>query len=161
MSEHVVTHEPRKLGLLGKALVALMVVLTGGLGIGTGVAVRQQRMQRDETKTRLSKLALGLRLSDYPRPRSSSGTGQERLRAVRYSTFMTRPTAVLESFESGATALDAWGNPIYYRCPGPTHKNGWDLISCGPNGVFEEGGGDDIVVGEDLPGEITAIESGR
>src|SRR5207237_599182 len=49
---------------------------------------------------------------------------------------------------------DAWGNPIYYRCPGPIHKNGWDLISCGPNGVYEEGQGDDIVVGEDLPGGL-------
>ncbi len=54
---------------------------------------------------------------------------------------------------------DAWGNPLYYRCPGPIHKNGWDLISCGPNGVYEEGGGDDIVVGEDLPGGIAAISS--
>jgi len=33
------------------------------------------------------------------------------------------------------------------------------LISCGPNGVFEEGGGDDIVVGQDLPGGLAAISS--
>ena len=27
------------------------------------------------------------------------------------------------------------------------------MISCGPNGIDEEGQGDDIVVGEDLPPE--------
>ncbi len=54
---------------------------------------------------------------------------------------------------------DAWGNPIYYLCPGAIHKNGWDLISCGPNGIYEQGQGDDIVVGEDLPGGLASLAS--
>src|SRR5579871_3494387 len=48
------------------------------------------------------------------------------------------------------TPRDVWDHPIYYRCPGPVHKDGFDFISCGPNGIYEEGQGDDIVVGEDL-----------
>ncbi|MBI3724079.1 type II secretion system protein GspG [bacterium] len=69
-------------------------------------------------------------------------------------------TTQLRRFMHGGVAVDAWGNPIYYRCPGPVHKHGFDLISCGPNGVHEEGQGDDILVGEDLPGGLASIESG-
>jgi type II secretory pathway pseudopilin PulG len=46
--------------------------------------------------------------------------------------------------------LDAWGNPIRYRSPGPIHRHGWDLYSVGPNGIDERGQGDDIIVGEDV-----------
>jgi hypothetical protein len=45
---------------------------------------------------------------------------------------------------------DAWGRPLLYRCPGPVHKRGWDMYSVGPNGVDEQGQGDDILVGEDM-----------
>ncbi len=44
--------------------------------------------------------------------------------------------------------LDAWEAPLVYRSPGPVHRNGWDLYSVGPNGVDEQGKGDDILVGE-------------
>jgi hypothetical protein len=47
--------------------------------------------------------------------------------------------------------LDAWGAPIHFRAqPGPVHKHGWDLWSDGPNGIDEQGRGDDILLGEDL-----------
>jgi len=49
--------------------------------------------------------------------------------------------------------LDGWGNPIRYRCPGPIHKHGWDLWSCGPNGRDDHGTFDDILVGEDIAPE--------
>ena len=38
--------------------------------------------------------------------------------------------------------LDPWRNPYQYRCPGQHDKDGYDLISCGPDGI--EGGADDI-----------------
>jgi len=37
---------------------------------------------------------------------------------------------------------DPWGNPYQYRCPGQHDRDGYDLVSCGPDEV--EGGGDDI-----------------
>lgn len=37
---------------------------------------------------------------------------------------------------------DPWGNTYSYRSPGQRDKEGYDLISYGPDGV--EGGGDDI-----------------
>jgi general secretion pathway protein G len=38
--------------------------------------------------------------------------------------------------------LDPWRNQYVYRCPGQHDKDGYDLISYGPDGV--EGGADDI-----------------
>ncbi len=52
---------------------------------------------------------------------------------------------------------DAWGNPVLYRFPGPVHRHGWDLWSVGPNGVDENGSGDDILIGED----VADVGSGR
>jgi hypothetical protein len=46
--------------------------------------------------------------------------------------------------------VDGWGRAIAYHCPGPVHKHGWDLYSFGPNGIDEQGVGDDILVGEDV-----------
>ncbi len=66
---------------------------------------------------------------------------------------------VASSSGSESTETDTWGRPLLLFCPGPLHKNGWDLISCGPNGIYEEGEGDDIVVGEDLPGGLSSIDS--
>jgi Type II secretion system (T2SS), protein G len=45
---------------------------------------------------------------------------------------------------------DGWGNPILYRCPGLVHKRGYDFVSCGPNGRFDQGTFDDLVVGGDI-----------
>jgi hypothetical protein len=54
-------------------------------------------------------------------------------------------------------AGDAWNHLVRYRCPGPVHRNGWDLYSLGPNGIDDRGGGDDILVGED----VAPVVSGR
>src|SRR5262249_52126724 len=54
------------------------------------------------------------------------------------------------------TQLDGWGHPVIYACPGPIHRFGFDLISCGPNGLYEAGAGDDIVRGA----ETASIFSG-
>lgn len=45
---------------------------------------------------------------------------------------------------------DSWGRPFVVRSPGVVHRSGWDIYSTGPNGLDEEGEGDDILVGEDL-----------
>jgi hypothetical protein len=52
--------------------------------------------------------------------------------------------------------LDGWGRPLLYRSPGPVHPHGWDLWSVGPNGIDEQGGGDDILVGENVAAEGSA-----
>ena len=32
--------------------------------------------------------------------------------------------------------LDAWGNPLFYRCPGKRNPQSFDLISAGPDGLI-------------------------
>ena len=41
---------------------------------------------------------------------------------------------------------DPWGKPYEYRAPGEFHEEGYDLWSCGPDGIDDEGkeGSDDI-----------------
>ncbi len=162
--EIAVTHEPKKLGLVGKAIVGLMVVVTAGLVVGGGIAIRAKHLEdarRAATIAHVDVLALCVRHRIPP-------LGVEPCFAARYRSMEASPGSFASQYglfscatkaSSRSVETDAWGNPIYYRCPGPIHKKGWDLISCGPNGVCEEGQGDDIVVGEDLPGGIAAISS--
>lgn len=37
---------------------------------------------------------------------------------------------------------DPWGNDYVYRCPGIHNKNGYDLYSCGADGISKNGGDD-------------------
>jgi hypothetical protein len=46
--------------------------------------------------------------------------------------------------------VDGWNRALIFRFPGPVHRHGWDLYSVGPNGIDEQGGGDDILIGEDV-----------
>jgi hypothetical protein len=50
----------------------------------------------------------------------------------------------------GAPVQDPWGHVLIFSAPGPVHRHGWDLWSVGPNGIDEQGAGDDILVGEDV-----------
>jgi hypothetical protein len=59
------------------------------------------------------------------------------------------------------SAFDLWGRPLIYRCPGPVHRHGWDLYSVGPSGVDDQGGDDDIVVGEERTRFPTSRRSPR
>ncbi|MEZ0228026.1 MAG: hypothetical protein ACAI25_05330 [Planctomycetota bacterium] len=55
-----------------------------------------------------------------------------------------------EPVASGPFLLDAWRHRVIFITPGFVHRNGWDLYSVGPNGIDEQGQGDDILVGEDV-----------
>jgi hypothetical protein len=63
--------------------------------------------------------------------------------------------AVGACMRSGDVPLDGWGQHLVFRSPGPAHRHGWDLYSVGPNGIDEQGLGDDLLVGEDLASVIS------
>ncbi|MEZ0227831.1 MAG: hypothetical protein ACAI25_04345 [Planctomycetota bacterium] len=70
--------------------------------------------------------------------------------ALQALTFFPASRACAEPApERQSYVVDGWGGRIHLRVPGPVHKRGWDLWSPGPNGVDEEGQGDDVVIGED------------
>ena len=41
-----------------------------------------------------------------------------------------------------AIPVDTYGNPYVYRCPGIHNTNGYDLYSCGSDGISKSGGDD-------------------
>ena len=41
--------------------------------------------------------------------------------------------SALELDEDTLYVVDAWGNPLYYRCPGVRNPGSFDLISAGPD----------------------------
>lgn len=45
---------------------------------------------------------------------------------------------------SGPVLIDPWGNPYIYVNPGRSNAEGFDLYSAGPNGIDEDGAGDDV-----------------
>jgi len=158
-AEITVSHEPRKLGLVGKATVVFLTLATVVLVAVSVVALRAKYdadEKRQATLETLAKLVDAFKRTEMQMARSRPECPWPFLDPPRVSF---ANLAVGFTSQENKAIRDSWGNPIYYRCPGPIHKNGFDLISCGPNGVYEEGGGDDIVVGEDLPVGIAAISS--
>jgi len=160
------------------AILAVLVVLTIVFGVGAAIVLRTKWIEEERRRART--LSLLTQLGNICcRPvamdvSESDPTGQQALeRTFNKSgeTYYHRPGITPSGWVENADELwrehfreqkplrDGWSNLIHYRCPGPVHKNGWDLISSGPNGIYEEGGGDDILVGDDVPGGIAAIVS--
>ncbi|HLK16971.1 MAG TPA: type II secretion system protein GspG [Fimbriimonadaceae bacterium] len=175
-AETTVSHVPRELGRLGKLLLAITVVLTAAFGVCAGIAIRAKTTEdekRKQTKLLMTRFLEEVRhrpgnsvFSPPPRPLADSDpTGQKAIAAC-FNDFAHRnsymPTTDVDArsedlwkaFQGAlrqGNARDGWGHPYLYRSPGVLHKEGWDLISCGPNGIDEEGKGDDLIVGEDTP----------
>jgi type II secretion system protein G len=52
---------------------------------------------------------------------------------------ITRPATVGDSWhkQMDELALDNWGHPFRYRCPGIRNPDAYDLDSAGPDGIFD------------------------
>ena len=140
--------EPRRLGSLGKGMLGLGVVLALGLvGLTAKVMVHEQRVSAtqqlladwSERLRRFQAFDAGRVPSSRP-PRPRPWQRSDRSIAIPSGQAMILSPRL----------VDAWNRPILYRCPGPVHRHGWDLYSVGPNGLDEQGDGDDLVVGEDF-----------
>jgi hypothetical protein len=163
-----VTEEPRRLGALGMSLLSLGAVLAFGLVVVTAkVLADRSRLatERDVTSRAVAKLGyLVVHTDDHgytvtPHPPTSRGgdddrSGQRKL--VAWYMKEISPRFYIPPFPPKTEVLDAWGHAILYRCPGPVHKRGWDIYSVGPDGIDDQGQGDDVLVGEDL----AAVTSG-
>ncbi|HZU96630.1 MAG TPA: type II secretion system protein GspG [Planctomycetota bacterium] len=150
-----------------KLLIVMGLLFTVGLACGICLVLVRQKRDHDraaETATRLRELfaftrefillkALGRYGQAPPRSDGSGGdpTGQGALHERYTDPFEVDDTLGGLCDERGFV-VDGWSRPFVYRCPGPIHRHGWDLYSVGPNGIDESGGGDDILVGEDVAG---------
>lgn len=151
-----------RLGLPSKCALTVGSGLALGLVIAVGLVLRRQhveRRNRDATQEILESLAEDVRDFEGDPPRRDGGDLTDLSILVQGEISLpARPARRRSSRMSGGTIklgeaythMDAWGNLIRYRCPGPNHKNGWDLWSVGPNGIDEQGAGDDLLVGEDV-----------
>jgi hypothetical protein len=152
-----------------KPATIAMLCLT--LAIVAGSRIRASRIKQDEQEERRRTTIGVLRVVSEHLPKGSPGAMNGKVSHIRivgggdqlgFEAFSTGSLGAISSWKviplwgtsayvGNGAVCDWWGQPIYYRCPGPVHMGGWDLISCGPNGIYEGGGGDDIVVGEDFP----------
>ena len=124
-----------EVGRPGSFIAGCAIGLAVLVGVGALVALRaagKERERRRETDRRLEEIAVRVRGRPAPRADGSGAdwTGQGALGLA-------------------APAVDGWGNPLRYRAPGPVHRAGWDLWSCGPNGKDDEGTWDDVLVSGD------------
>ncbi|MEZ0229822.1 MAG: hypothetical protein ACAI25_14440 [Planctomycetota bacterium] len=157
--------ERRALSTRAKLLIVVGALVAVGLVAGTALVLPKQ-LENRATKLALGKLA---RLHDA-NPTAWSAAAQ-RAHSFRGAWSGTETAFVFLAAEEDARLYlsneftgigkhgwglgwptDAWRQPIRYRSPGPVHKRGWDLWSVGPNGVDDEGRGDDVVLGEDADG---------
>lgn len=66
--------------------------------------------------------------------------------AEGFAALIKRPADIAEKDWHGpyleTIPKDLWGHDFIYRCPGTHNTNGFDIYSCGPEGVSKSGGGD-------------------
>jgi hypothetical protein len=146
----------RPVGTPGKTLIGFGALLAAGLIVAVIVAcaaARAEGVRVRRTAELLKRLAPFIRdrrcvvmPNDHSFtvvPRAGSGAPEDWARVER-DWEESYPSFIAHNLQ------DAWHRPLIYRRPGPVHKRGWDLWSCGPNGMDEQGSGDDLLVGEDL-----------
>ncbi len=69
----------------------------------------------------------------------------ERTRVMMRPLLIELAAAVVRVSQDGRLHLvDIWGHPLVYRCPSNSPGHLFRLYSIGPNGVDEDGAGDDI-----------------
>jgi hypothetical protein len=144
--------------------LALALVAALGLVAMAAIAFERRRIENNkaaETLRRLERIAYERQENGYPYPEypttcfvadangAYDGHGPS-IHVVDPSTVDPTPRILtLKEQDLEPFRRDAWGQPIRFRQPGPVHTHGWDVWSVGPNGIDEEGEGDDLLIGED------------
>jgi hypothetical protein len=140
-----VTEGRRRLGPLGKGVIGCGVVVVAALIAMTAVAVSRRRVTRAKMVALVNLYGPSFREKDPERIEGSFFAYTSRAQTLDHSRTLTALDV-----EGKDLVRDAWGHPIRWASPGPVHRHGWDLWSVGPNGIDEQGEGDDILVGEDV-----------
>lgn len=105
-------------------------------------AGRSESARREAATTQIHSL-FGTALSTYEIDNGAYPSTAQGLAALR-----AKPSGAPEAKNWKTPYLerdvpnDPWGNAYVYRCPGTKNKDGYDLLSCGPDG--REGTEDDI-----------------
>lgn len=138
--------------------VTLMVVFSGA--IMGGCREREREMvttYEASTHNLLSQLRVFIEHSLPPQPPPIGDIGaleqwlndlcenDDGSRDIVRHVYMVGSAAIVRTSGDGRLRLvDAWGHPLVYRCPSGMPGRMFRLYSIGPNGIDEDGAGDDI-----------------
>lgn len=142
---------PKPLGCGGSFAVGCVIALFLSLAVGAVVFLRarsSENVKIDRTRTILEMTRNMVEAKEKAGAKAphADGSGSD----------WTGQDALKKLLPDIVDVNDGWGNPIRYRCPGPVHKQGWDLYSTGPNAKDDHGTFDDLCVGEDV-GPVSSV----
>jgi hypothetical protein len=138
------SREPRRLGAPARFLLAVGLLLAGGLALVT-VTEWHRRREAEAKKVAATRKVLDVAAQSIRRNASAARMAGV-VDWVDTNNFAVLPTGLARFAE----LRDAWGGPIHYRCPGPVHAKGWDIWSGGASGNDEPFDREDLLLGEDL-----------
>jgi general secretion pathway protein G len=126
--------------------VLLVLVILVILGSIVGVAINSSRKKAFANAAAVQIKSLKGPLENYNLDIGSYPSTQQSLQALRAAPpDLANPAKWSGPYLSSELEPDPWGNPYQYEGAGAQYR----IWSFGPNGVNEQGGGDDIsVVGE-------------
>ena len=127
-------------------VMAIIVILAGIVMGGAAYARRNARSKRVQSQVGMIRLALTEYEAEHGYYPQQATAGPLRLAVI---ASLVDPTgrsyldlnedAFSESSDQ-TNMIDAFGNPIYYQCPGKMNKKTFDLWSMGPDGKHGLGG---------------------
>ena len=145
-------------------IVAVLAILGVLMGIGIGVyGLAMDKAKRAKTEVLIKKIEVTLEnfktkygyypqtdagaaknyhfyLDFYNMQGKSGAWGSDALSQEALSFFLksidyeSMKSVSSAEFDGHPIIVDAWGNPLYYQCPGKINTSSFDLSSTGPNG---------------------------
>lgn len=145
--------ERQPLSAKAKAFLVLGLLLVAALVPVSVVAAldRQRRSATDRALESVREVARGLVTVSWhgwygaDRPGGAYYALRSADKDDRVHAIATPPSA---ADEPARILCDGWGTPVRVQIKGPVHKDGYDVWSCGPNKLDEQGLGDDVLIGE-------------
>lgn len=129
---------------LMEILLVLVILVILGSMVGVFISGARKRAFTDAARNQLN-LFKG-QMEQYNLDIGAFPTAQQGLQALRQAPADLRnPAKWRGPYAGGDIPADPWGNPYEYEGDGAAYR----IWSAGPNGLSEQGGGDDImIVGE-------------
>ena len=132
---------------LGRSSLLLLLCVSASALVGCGDSPEETERKIEQTEREIGRngdIAQALR-------GCLLGTGSYPTTQQGLAVLFERPTDAKPAVKMGPYLMgrpedlvDPWGQPYRYRSPGIFRQEDYDLWSCGPNRIDEEGAGDDI-----------------
>ncbi len=125
--------------LVGTLAIIAAIAVFVGFAVRMYVISAQQGIAKDQAKTRYSILWVHRFCLEH-----HDEFGRYPIQGNWISDMLGETSATVEHNKYFGNFFDMWGNKFNYRYPASISKSAFDIYSNGPNGIDENGGGDDI-----------------